>query len=117
MDKYLNAKTCCFYPSTDAPAKPTLSQSPASPILGDTVTLTCTGSGTHRWFKDGVLISGETSQTYVISAVALSDIAQYSCDNTNAQSVRSLVSDGLNVRPKCEYRVSGISNSRLDFQF
>ena len=94
-----------YYPSTDAPSKPTLSQSPVSPILGDGVTLTCTGSGTHRWFKDGVLITGQTSQTYVIAAIALSDIAQYSCDVTNAQSVRSLVSDDLYVRPKCEFRV------------
>ncbi|XP_070186761.1 cell adhesion molecule CEACAM5-like [Littorina saxatilis] len=84
---------------SNAPAKPSVTFTPSTPILGDQVNLTCASTGTHRWFKDGVLIQGQPSQSYIIGSVAVSDTAAYSCDVTNTLSVRSLKSDTVFMQP------------------
>ena len=51
---------------------------------GEALTMTVAAPGlpsgiTYQWFKDGVVLSGQTSATYRLSAVAEGDAGSYSC--------------------------------------
>ena len=51
---------------------------------GEALTMTVAAPGlpsgiTYQWFKDGVVLSGQTSATYRVSAVAEGDAGSYSC--------------------------------------
>ncbi|HKR06219.1 MAG TPA: immunoglobulin domain-containing protein [Bacteroidia bacterium] len=67
---------------------PTISSQPSSQTIcnGNPVTFTVTGSGAsaYQWKKGGVDISGATSTSYNIAAVAGSDAATYTVVLTNA---------------------------------
>lgn len=51
------------------------------------MTLTCEAEGTPEpnitWYKNGVLLKGENSRTFVIQEVQLSDRGRYHCNATN----------------------------------
>ncbi len=56
--------------------------------VGDSFTMTVTADGTkpfsYKWFKNGVVIAGATSATYVITSAALTDSASYTAQVINS---------------------------------
>ena len=74
----------------------TLTSSGGPELVGVNYTFTCQILGgstapTYRWFKEGNVISGETSSTLFISRLTLSDSGDYTCEGTrNAMSATSI---------------------------
>ena len=84
-----NAATITVVESTALPDVPTISAHPqtATYTQGQTVTalsVTATGNGTllYQWYKDGVAMDGETSDSYTPSTATV-DITEYYCIVTN----------------------------------
>ncbi len=55
-------------------------------LLGDYVTLTCSIYNSSNetivyWFLNDTILSGQSTNTYVISGVQLSDLGYYKCGN------------------------------------
>jgi N-acetylneuraminic acid mutarotase len=73
---------------TNAP--PTITSNPAdvTAVVGDSVSLSVSASGTgtlsYQWRKDGALISGATGATLTLASVATGDAGQYDCVVSNS---------------------------------
>jgi len=56
--------------------------------VGDTVKMTVTADGTapftYKWYKNGVLIPGQTGATYAIPVAALTDAGTYTANVANS---------------------------------
>ncbi len=54
-------------------------------LLGDYLTLTCSVYNSNEtifyWFLNDTILSGQSTNTYVISGVQLSDLGYYKCGN------------------------------------
>ncbi len=74
-----------------APVVPTITTQPLSQTVaaGASVTFTVVATGTptptYQWYKDSVAISGATSSSYTIAAVAATDAGVYAVSATNSQ--------------------------------
>ena len=78
----------------------------ATADAGSDVTLTVTASGdpddiTYVWKKNGVIISGETSNTLILNDVSPLDIGQYECIPVN--TIGSHNSSIIRVDVECEF--------------
>ncbi len=56
-------------------------------LLGDYLTLTCSVFNSNEtifyWFLNDAILSGQSTNTYVISGVQLSDLGYYKCGNNS----------------------------------
>ncbi|WP_430403139.1 FG-GAP-like repeat-containing protein [Fluviicola sp.] len=69
------------------PSAPTISNSGGSTICqGNTVTLTSSQATGNQWYKDGVLISGATNQTYLASTSGSYTVTYTNAGCTSPQS-------------------------------
>nr|WP_294858702.1 FG-GAP-like repeat-containing protein [uncultured Fluviicola sp.] len=69
------------------PSAPTISNSGGTTICqGNTVTLTSSQATGNQWYKDGVLISGATNQTYVASTSGSYTVTYTNAGCTSPQS-------------------------------
>ena len=72
-----------------------LSGSSGPQIAGEDYTLTCevTGGGittpTYRWFRNGSLLTGQTTATLSFSPLMESDSGVYTCEGTRSSSNRT----------------------------
>ena len=78
--------------------------------------LTCTVTGaerltgstiTYQWFKDGVMVSGQTMETFSFTPLSFSDAGRYTCQATVMSSllsgpVTNTSSNSVNVTLTCE---------------
>ncbi|XP_012935544.1 hemicentin-1 [Aplysia californica] len=86
-----------------APALPSLTMSPSSFAIGDSVTLECSTTTsaitTFSYSKNGVTVSGESASTLVISSFASTDTGGYTCRAISGSGVESVDSAELPVAP------------------
>ena len=70
----------------------------ATPTVGAMYSLTCTVTGaerltgstiTYQWFKDGVVVSGQTMETLSFTSLTFSDAGGYTCEATVMSSLLS----------------------------
>ena len=70
----------------------------ATPMAGSMYSLTCNVTGaetlsgvnkTYQWFKDGVLVSGQTMETLSFNPLSFSDAGRYTCQATVTSSLLS----------------------------
>ena len=63
----------------------------ATPMPGSMYSLTCTVTGAekltgstiaYQWFKDGVMVSGQTMETFSFTSLSFSDAGHYTCQAT-----------------------------------
>ena len=88
----------------------------ATPMAGSTYSLTCSVTGaerltgstiTYQWFKDGVMVSGQTMETFSFTPLSFSDAGGYSCQATIMSDLLSgpittTRSNSVNVTLTCE---------------
>ena len=69
-----------------------------TPTVGVMYSLTCTVTGaerltgstiTYQWFKDGVMVSGQTMETLSFTSLTFSDVGGYTCETTVMSSLLS----------------------------
>ena len=78
-----------------------LSGSGGPPIAGEDYTLTCqiTGGGiatpTYRWFRNGSLLTGQTSATLSFSPLRETDSGVYICEGT--KNLVTQLSEGITI--------------------
>jgi len=82
-----------------APAAPSISTSGATSICnGSSVTLTSSAVTNNQWYKDGVAISGATSQTYTATVSGVYKVASiYNCGSTLSTGVTVTVAAPVSV--------------------
>ncbi|XP_064425554.1 carcinoembryonic antigen-related cell adhesion molecule 5-like [Latimeria chalumnae] len=89
-------------------SKPTISSSDSTPVeFNDTVTLTCSASGTdvsYQWWRDnqpvsssGRFLLSNNNQTLTISEILRTDNGPYTCNASNAVSTNSSDKFFLNI--------------------
>uniref|UniRef100_H3ASP0 Ig-like domain-containing protein n=1 Tax=Latimeria chalumnae TaxID=7897 RepID=H3ASP0_LATCH len=89
-------------------SKPTISSNDSTPVeFNDTVTLTCTASGTdvsYQWWRDnqpvsssGRFLLSNNNQTLTISEILRTDNGPYTCNASNAVSTNSSDKFFLNI--------------------
>ena len=70
----------------------------ATPTVGAMYSLTCTVTGaerltgstiTYQWFKNGVVVSGQTMETLSFTSLTFSDAGGYTCEATVMSSLLS----------------------------
>lgn len=93
-------------------ATPVLS-GPTSLCPGTTATFVApAGAASYEWYKNGVLIDGETGSSLVIASVTESDAGDYSVKSVNACGIASAVSNTVSLQvPACTVSPNAI---RLD---
>ena len=88
----------------------------ATPMAGSTYSLTCTVTGaegltgsttTYQWFKDGVMVSGQTMETFSFTSLSFSDAGGYTCQATIMSNLLSgpittTSSNSVDVTLTCE---------------
>ena len=93
-----------IFPDLDQPA---VTVSPTSPKEGDNITFTCSGTsndGTmaYTWYHNDALISGATSQTYILrNAQKTTNNGNYHC--TIKTTAFTKVSAKKNLALRCEF--------------
>ena len=103
----------------DAPSVPP-GQGPASKFaaVGDVTTFTVNALGSnlsYQWRKNGALIAGATSSSYVINPTALTSAGAYSCDVKNSLGTASSGAANLFVVDTTAKTVIGAPNANLSF--
>ena len=86
-----------------------------APVARMMLTLTCNVDGadmitnptiTYQWFRDGMVVSDQTQQTWSFSSLAYTDAGQYSCavniSSTILPSTITAIADPFNVTLSCE---------------
>lgn len=72
-----------------------------SPIIASALNLTCTAEGSpapsYTWYKDGVLIPGETRSYLYISEVQPEDRGSYTCRAVNSLGEDSSAPASVNI--------------------
>ena len=106
-----------YYP--DPPVAVRVDTGVATPMAGSMYSLTCTVTGaerltdstrTYQWFKDGVMVSDQTMETFSFTPLSFSDAGRYTCQATVMSSLLSgpittNSSNSLEVVLTCEFSV------------
>ena len=76
---------------------------------GSSVTINVTVDGTpddftYQWFRNGILIAGETNSTLTISSISTTDIGIYTCTPNNSRGSTNSSSTTISVAGKFIYR-------------
>ena len=89
----------CHTPVSDPSMSVRIMASPTQiPVVGSMYSLSCTVSGagmltgatiTYQWFKDGVVMSGQTMETLSFTSLSYSDAGGYTCQATVMSSLLS----------------------------
>jgi hypothetical protein len=84
--------------TSSAPATPTISASGSTSICnGSNVTLTSSSSTGNQWKKDGVSISGATSQTYAATTSGVYTVMVTACGSTSSAGTTVTVASPITV--------------------
>ena len=99
-----SSKSCIIYyimpfgSPADPPITVRVVSGVATPMAGSMYSLNCTVTGnemltgstiTYQWFKDGVMVSGQTMETFSFTPLSFSDAGRYTCQATVMSSLLS----------------------------
>ena len=94
------ASTAVVVTRASAPATPTVSASGATTICnGSSVTLTSSTTTGNQWNKNGVAISGATSQTYAATASGVYTVTTTVCGSITSAGTTVTVSAPITITP------------------